>query len=52
MRRTGLPPEAHLFIDDLAENVAAARALGMDGIVHTDAAALAEELARRGLAPG
>lgn len=52
MQRTGLPPEAHLFVDDLAENVAAARELGMDGIVHTGATALADELARRGLAPG
>ncbi len=29
-------PEQAIFIDDIAENVAAARALGLAGIVHTD----------------
>ena len=29
-------PQAALFIDDLAQNVAAAQALGLAGIVHTD----------------
>ena len=42
-------PEEHLYIDDLAENVEAARALGMAGIVHTDAEALAREFVRLGL---
>lgn len=31
-----LPPAQTIFIDDSAPNVAAARALGMAGIVHTD----------------
>lgn len=51
-RRTGFPLAAHLFIDDLEENVRAARAAGMDGIVHTDAEALRREFARRGLLAG
>lgn len=49
IHQTGLPPERHLFIDDLDENVAAAREAGMDGIVHTDAASLARALASRGM---
>lgn len=32
----GLPPEACLFIDDLPDNIAAARSLGMHGIVFQD----------------
>jgi putative hydrolase of the HAD superfamily len=46
---TGLPPEAHVFIDDIEENVLAAKELGMEGIVHTDAVALAKEFQRLGL---
>lgn len=46
---TGLPPSAHLMIDDLAANVEGARACGWDGIVHTDAANLERELRRRNL---
>ncbi len=46
---TGLPPESHVFIDDLAANVAGAEAVGMAGIVHTDATALAREFRRLGL---
>ncbi len=49
MRQTGLPPEAHLFIDDLVENVEGARAVGMDAVLHTDAAALREAFRQRGL---
>jgi glucose-1-phosphatase len=48
---TGLLPEVHLFIDDIPENVQAAQAVGMQGIVHTDANALAQELARLDLLP-
>jgi len=48
---TGLAPEEHLFIDDRAPNVAAARAAGMDAILHTDAAALQRELSGRRLLP-
>jgi putative hydrolase of the HAD superfamily len=46
---TGLPPEAHVFIDDIAENVEAARSVGMEGIVHTDAPSLAKAFDRLGL---
>jgi putative hydrolase of the HAD superfamily len=51
IRHTGLPPAAHLFIDDLPDNVEGARAAGMDAILHTDAASLREEFRRRGLVP-
>ena len=47
---TKLPPEQHLFIDDIAENVGGARAVGMDAVLHTNAAALRREFERRGLA--
>jgi putative hydrolase of the HAD superfamily len=50
IRRTGLPGAAHIFIDDLVENVEGARAVGMDAVLHTDAAALREAFLRRGLA--
>lgn len=49
MEHTGLPPEAHLFIDDLADNVEGARAAGMEAVLHTDTASLREEFRRRGL---
>jgi glucose-1-phosphatase len=52
MHQTGLPPEAHLFIDDLVENVEGARAVGMEAVTHTDAAALREEFRRLGLVRG
>ena len=48
--RVGLAPERLVFIDDIAANVAAARAMGMAGIVFTDAAALAAALRDHGLA--
>jgi len=38
LERFGLPAEACAFVDDLEVNVAAARALGMRGIVHRDTA--------------
>lgn len=47
--RSGRPAEAHLFIDDIAENVEGARAAGMDAVLHTGAAALLAELEARGL---
>ncbi|GGD59021.1 HAD-IA family hydrolase [Erythrobacter arachoides] len=47
--RFGLPPEALFFIDDKAENVAAAQARGWHGHVFTDAARLEEDLRERGL---
>jgi glucose-1-phosphatase len=46
---TGVSPERHLFIDDIEENVVAARQSGMHGIVHTDAVALAESFRDLGL---
>ncbi|MFO1540261.1 MAG: HAD family hydrolase [Chloroflexota bacterium] len=49
LERHALAPETAVFIDDRAENVAAARALGMDGILFTDPAALADALRSRGL---
>src|SRR5436309_242564 len=49
-QETGLPPEQHLFIDDIEENVEGARAVGMDAVLHTNAAALRREFGRRGLA--
>lgn len=50
MRDSGYPAAAHLFIDDIAENVESARTLGMDGIVHTDSESLWRQFMRRGLA--
>lgn len=51
IRETGLPPAAHLFIDDIEENVRAAGAEGMDAVLHTDARRLRDEFAARGLLP-
>jgi len=47
--RLGLGGEAVLFIDDGLANVEAARRRGWDAILFTDNAALAPELAARGL---
>jgi 2-haloacid dehalogenase len=47
--RAGLPLDALAFVDDRADNVAAAAALGMDAILFTDAATLRADLAARGL---
>ncbi|KLE34051.1 HAD family hydrolase [Aurantiacibacter luteus] len=47
--RFGLPPERLLFVDDRAENVAAAEARGWHGHVFTDAGRLETDLAARGL---
>ncbi|MBW3622131.1 MAG: HAD family phosphatase [Armatimonadetes bacterium] len=49
IRATGLPPEAHVFIDDIEENVEGARSVGMAAIHHTDADSLAREFERLGL---
>jgi putative hydrolase of the HAD superfamily len=43
----GLEPAEALFVDDRADNVAAAEALGLDAIRFTDMRALRAELARR-----
>lgn len=47
--RFGLPPEALFFVDDRAENIAAARARGWHGHLFTDAATLAADLQAHGL---
>lgn len=48
-RTLGVAPERCLFVDDRASNCDAARAVGMDAVVFTDAGQLEAELARRGL---
>jgi 2-haloacid dehalogenase len=47
--RTGLPLADCVFVDDKPENVAAAAALGMDGIVFTHDGSLRPQLRSRGL---
>lgn len=47
---SGYPAAAHLFIDDIAANVEAAREVGMDAILHTDSESLWREFMARGLA--
>lgn len=44
LARNGLSADDAVFVDDLAKNVAAAEALGLKGIVFTDAAALRRTL--------
>jgi 2-haloacid dehalogenase len=48
-RRTGLPLERCVFVDDKPENVAAAAAAGMDGVLFEDTGHLREDLRSRGL---
>ena len=48
-RRAGLPPAALVFVDDRADNVAAAPEAGMDALLFTDAATLRVDLRARGL---
>ncbi len=48
-QRFGLPPQQLLFIDDKAENIAAATARGWHGHVFTGAEALEADLSARGL---
>jgi 2-haloacid dehalogenase len=47
-----IDPARAVYIDDRIENVEAASALGMHGVVFTDSGALREELARVGLIGG
>jgi 2-haloacid dehalogenase len=47
--RTGLPPGECVFVDDKPENVEAARAAGLDGVLFTDPHRLREDLRERGL---
>ncbi|MEY4270921.1 MAG: hypothetical protein RLZZ58_2137 [Pseudomonadota bacterium] len=48
IRRFGIDPAGALFIDDRADNVAAAEAMGMAGHVFADAATLEADLVARG----
>ncbi|MWV26917.1 HAD family hydrolase [Aurantiacibacter rhizosphaerae] len=47
--RFGMPPQQLFFIDDKAENIAAAKARGWHGHVFTDAETLEADLRQRGL---
>ncbi len=47
--RIGFPPGQIVMIDDARHNILGAEHAGMQGIVFTDAAALEEELKRRGV---
>ncbi|MCL6437144.1 MAG: HAD family phosphatase [Rubrobacteraceae bacterium] len=49
VERCRLDPRSTLFVDDVEENVAAARSLGFYGVVFRDPEMLAEELARLGI---
>jgi putative hydrolase of the HAD superfamily len=44
--RVGLPPEAHLLVDDLPENVEAAERAGWTAVLHEDPESTARELER------
>ena len=46
LERAGVPAERALFIDDKPENIAAARRLGMQGIVFENPTQLREDLAK------
>jgi 2-haloacid dehalogenase len=50
--RFGLAPDATLFVDDSAANVAAAREVGMDAVRFRDPGRLRRDLASRGLLDG
>jgi 2-haloacid dehalogenase len=52
LHRHGLRPETTVFVDDAAENVAAAEALGMVGLVFRDGRTLRRDLRRLGLLAG
>lgn len=45
----GVSPSGIFFIDDRAENVAAAKAVGWDAVLYESASQVKEELCRRGL---
>ncbi|MGL4421099.1 MAG: HAD-IA family hydrolase, partial [Gemmataceae bacterium] len=48
-RQIGMPHEQVLFIDDLPENVAAAKGFGWQAVQYPPGASLAPELARFGI---
>jgi HAD superfamily hydrolase (TIGR01509 family) len=48
IRLTGLTAERCFFVDDVAENIAGARRVGLDCEIFQGAAILADQLARRG----
>ena len=49
IKLAGKPAEQILFIDDIAENVEAAKQAGMDAVQYTTTDALEQELIRRGV---
>lgn len=49
LARTGMPAESMIFIDDRADNVAAANQLGFQGVQYTDPQTLAVDLSARGI---
>jgi 2-haloacid dehalogenase len=49
VERTGRPASSWIMVDDRAENIAGAQAVGMDGILFTDADSLRVALRERGL---
>jgi epoxide hydrolase-like predicted phosphatase len=49
LERLGVEPNEAVFVDDLPENVAAAQALGLQGIVFDNATQLSTELHRLGV---
>jgi HAD superfamily hydrolase (TIGR01509 family) len=52
LARLDLPPAAVLFVDDRDENLLAAAAAGIQGVLFTGPASLRQELRRRGLLGG
>ena len=52
LKRLGVEPHEAVFVDDTRENVEAAQALGLQGIVFTTAEALTGELDRLGVLQG
>ena len=49
LERYNLQPEESIFIDDNADNVAAAKAVGMESVRFADAATLVQQLAEYGI---
>ena len=51
LAKVGVKPQEAFFTDDRPDNIAGALAVGMDAVPFTNAAALREELAKRGVLP-